>query len=765
MKEELIRVLNYKLNDIVSDINSLVDLNNKIDEEKEKSSFVAKILDIFGNDEIMNFVKIPKEDFNRVEELIEEVKNVFGSDSCNYDGLVYLINGINNGVSLTLTNEQKDGINFLISALKDKKKDLDSAIDGYTLVKSRYEINDVDELTKKKDEYQEVVNGINSGNYLKDTEVLLESIKFSNLSPENTVDLLEYVLKYNADLYKEGKPVIEDKKEEITVSEPEEEKVEDKVEEVQEEEKDEPELNEFHFNQVDNDSLFDLPNIKFDDEEEKTDEVKEEQEDNKEEVNDYIPDYNEYPVYEGPKEDEVTIPDELSYVPENDEVSVTDEHIEINPAEEYDFHEEVEETNEPIEESIEEPVVEPVEEKVEEPVEEQVSEPEEPPVIDNDFQDVVSGNEDYDGYEKSVEEEKTSTREFQKIFSKYGIEENTILNELIDGDINEYQNVLDTLKDNDVLNSFKTNRELLVETLLYSNSDVVDKVLKIVKEDLSVDDEDYEITLKILINTMPSVFVNEGGNYNNFVKNVELFKNLGINLINLFDFSKEVFIADHELVEKNVDVINKYGFEITFKNAKYFLLIPNIADKLDYYIESVYLDKEKNETFDGVEYIKGYAAKLNVVTDETIKRLRYASENGKKVFGTKPGSLTGEITNLKVNALDISGDYMNKFFDNEFASLTGDEVREYVKLVHNSSNVGDYSDELDKLNQYRDGLRYNIDGIRVSYNKVVRNYSILRSYGIDSKKALQFAVCYNLVITKEEYDKLNDLLDKIGGNV
>ena len=264
---------------------------------------------------------------------------------------------------------------------------------------------------------------------------------------------------------------------------------------------------------------------------------------------------------------------------------------------------------------------------------------------------------------------------------------------------------------------------------------------------------------------MPSVFINDGGNYNNFVRNVELFKNLGINLINLFDFSKEVFIADHELVEKNVDVINKYGFEITFKNAKYFLLIPNIADKLDYYIESVYLDKEKNETFDGVEYIKGYAAKLNVVTDETIKRLRYASETGRKVFGTKPGSLSGEITNLKVNALDISGDYMNKFFDNEFANLTGDEVREYVKLVHNSSNVGDYSDELDKLNQYRDGLRYNIDGIKVSCNKVIRNYSILRSYGIDSKKALQFAVCYNLVITKEEYDKLNDLLDKIGGNV
>ena len=58
-----------------------------------------------------------------------------------------------------------------------------------------------------------------------------------------------------------------------------------------------------------------------------------------------------------------------------------------------------------------------------------------------------------------------------------------------------------------------------------------------------------------------------------------------------------------------------------------------------------------------------------------------------------------------------------------------------------------------------------IDGINVSYNKVVRNYNILRSYGIDAKKALQFAVCYNLVITKDEYNKLNDLLDKIGGNI
>ena len=384
--------------------------------------------------------------------------------------------------------------------------------------------------------------------------------------------------------------------------------------------------------------------------------------------------------------------------------------------------------------------------------------------IDSDFSDVVDSQEDYEDRE-TQEEEKTSTRELQKIFGKYGIEENTILNELIAGNVNEYQNILDTLKDNGILEYFRDNKELLVETLLYSNMDVVDKILRIVREDLSVDDEDYGITLKIVVNTIPSIFVKEDGNYDNFVNNVSLFKDQGINLINLFDFSKEVFVADHDSVSKNFEIINKYGFDVDYKNAKYFLLIPNIADKLDYYIESVYTDKEKGETFDGVNYIKDYAAKLNVVTDETIKRLRYATENGKKVFGSKPGSLSGEITNLKVNALDISDDYMNKFFDNEFSSLTGEEVREYIKLIHNSSNVGDYSDELDILNNYREGLRYNIEGIIVSYNKVARNYSILRSYGMDRNKALQFAVCYNLVITKEEYDKLNDLLEKIGGNI
>ncbi len=771
MKEELIRVLNSKLDSINSDIDSLKELNKKEEEENEKLDFVNSIINVFNEDgqkNPMNFDKIDKEDFSRALDIAgDEVKNLFNSGACNYDGLVYLINGIRNGVSITLTNEQLNGIEFFIQTLTERKTTLNTTIEGFTQEKSKYEVSDINELKTKKDKYTDVINGINKNEYIKDIDVLKEAIAFGKLTPENTINILSYVLEYNAELYKGGvTPEVEETKEEPAPVEEEKEEVPE-VEPIPEEETVE-EDNGFSFNQIESDNPFDLPNITFEDG--LTEKEKEEEpvqfdsimpgEETKED------EYQEFSPQPEVEEKEEEVP-EVEPIPE--------EPVEPAPVEEEKTEETpIVEVTMPTEEEpvpTEEVKVEVPETPVETPVEavpivhvEDLPTPEveETPVVDNDFQDVVTGKDDYEEEEK--EDKTTSTRELHKVFSKYGIEENVVLNELIDGNVDDYQKTLDYLKEQNVLDTIKKNKELLIEILLYSDTEVIDKVLRIIKEDLSVDEEDYDITRKIVINTIPSIFIREGGNYDNFIRNVELFKNLEINLINLFDFSKEIFVADHEDIEENLAIINKYDFDINYKNAKYFLLIPNIEEKLDYYIESVYDDKVKNEKFDGVNYIKEYAAKLNVVTDETIKRLRYASVNGKKVFGNKPGSLTGEITNLKVNALDLNDEYLNSFFNNEFNDITADEVREYIKLAHNSSNVGDYGDELEKLNSYRSGLRYTFDGIIVSCNKVVRNYNILRSYGIDANKALHFAVCYNLVITKDEYNKLVNLLDNIGGN-
>ena len=759
MKEELIRVLNNKLDDINSDIASLNGINDKINEENEQLTFINRILELFnsdGNADPMNFDKISYEDFEKALAMTgDDTKGLFDSDVCNYDGLVYLISGIKNGITINLTNEQVNSIEFFIQALTEKKEMIEATIDGYQEVVNKYDSSNVSELENKRDKYVSIKEDLDNNEYVKDTELIKEAIEYSGLESPKIIEILSFILKYNADLYKDNKPItniIENSFEE------KEEPVEETTLEEKEENEEPEENNEFHFEQINND-VFNLPSIDFEDSNNEEKEEPEENTDNT--ITNTIPIEpitfgeslanpientvsNDYPTFKSFDEiinNSLNIPSNTDYIP------LTDiNQFEISK-------DETEENNDEI------PVVEP-------PLEFNVDnnlETEEK-INDNEFNNIDINNDETEEEEK-VDEKAVSTRELHKIFGKYGIEENVILNELIDGDINEFQSTLDTLKDNSILDDFKKNKELLIETLLYSNAGVINRVLSIVKEDLSTDEEDYEITLKIAINTIPSIFIKEGGNYDNFISNVEVFKRLELNLINLFDFSKEVFIADNELVTRNLDIVNQYDFDIDYKNVKYFLLIPNIEEKIDYYVESVYEDKLKNETFDGIKFIKEFAAKLNVVTDETIKRLRYASTNGSKVFGSKPGSLTGEITNLKVNTLDMNDIYLNSFFDNEFSGIANDEVREYVKLVHNSSNVGDYSDELDKLKEYRNGLRYTIEGINISYNKVIRNYNILRSYGIDAKKALQFAVCYNLVITKDEYNKLNDLLDKIGGNI
>lgn len=754
MKEELIRVLKNKLSDINSDINSLVEINGKINAENESLSYVSKILDLFkDNDDnnVLNFSKITKEDFDKILDIVgAKAKDLFSTDSCNYDGLVYLINGINNGISLELNDEQKNGINYLIDELNKKVDEYSSAIDGYELVKTRYEISDVSELENKRNNYNNTIDNIEKDSYVTDTDLLMEALHYCDMSEEKVIDMLGYILEYNSNVYKERGPVgvkeqlHEDTEEKTAIIEQEppkednsevtEEKVISDYEEPVEQEEEIKEDNEEATVEVNGDSF---DNNMFTLEENEN--------------------HLESPTENGAPADEIfhfnNIPDlsvqEFNPVTFDTPKPSEEENINV------DVNEEVEDNNQfnPItfEENVED--LPDNEEKADEEVSEINPEKN---IVDSDFENSFDENVDYD--------ETLSTRDLQKIFDKYNIKiDNMYLNELVVGDTNKYQDILETLNKKNLID--RIGNGLLVDILLNSNSDDIIKVLDIIEEDLSVDKDDYDITLKIALDTIPSIFVVDGGNFHNFIENTRLFKDLGLNLINLFDFSKEIFVANNDRIVKNLEIVKQYGYDINYKNAKYMLLLPNIGDRIDYYIESVYEDKLKNETFDGAEYIKDYAAKLNVVTDETIKRIRYSSENGRKLFGSKPKSLTGEITNLKVNALDISSDYLNKFFNNEFSDLTGEEVREYVKLIHDSSNVGNYSDELEILNPYQNGLRYVIEGINISSNKVVRNYNILRSYGMDMKKALEFAVCYNLVITKEEYDRLNSKLNEIGGNL
>jgi len=684
MKEELIRVLTNKLDDINVNIESLTKLNEKIDDETRALSYTNGILNLFKDDgkyNILNFTKLSKDNFDKVLSIVDGLDEMFNSSSCNYDGLVYLINGINNGISLSLTLEQENAINYLIQKVEEKSSNHEASIDGLLLAKSGFEVSDVNLLNDEHNRYEKIINEINESNYVDEVDKIKEAIDFNKVDSDKTIDMLIYLLKHNSDVYKSGKFTKDEANDQIDYTT-------EKESEVKEDEITFTNQEEFHlpeFNTIDT-----------------------------EKENYHIP-----PITISEDSNELNI----NELPELNNIDVDDK--EINKEE-----------------------------------------------IDKEFKDVLSQSNEYEEYNVPedetitispiVNEDSTSTREIQRLFSKHSIKlKDEELSELTSGNIDSYSAIIELLDSKDLLKLFVKNKELFKNILLNSNAEVINEVLEIVKNDLSVDEDDYEMTIKIVMDTLPTIFVKEDGNYDNFVLNVKFFKDLGINLINLFDFSKEVFIVSNDRLVNNYNVVKNYNINLDYKNVKYMLLLDNIGERLDYFVESVYPDRTKNnEKFDGITYITNYPNKLNCVTIETIKRLRYSSETSKKVFGNKPNSLAGEITNLKVNVLEIPNDYLSNLFDNNFDVITTDEVREYNKLCQSSSNVGNFTNELSSLEEFHNGLRYTVNNINISYNKVMHNYNTLRSYGIDKKKALLFAVCHNLVITKDEYNMIKKLLEE-----
>jgi len=693
MRDELLNVLEGKLDSIKKNIESLDLINSRLSEEEDNLSYIDGILKLFKeNDEydINNFSKLERNDFDTCIDLVpESTKEKFETNSCNYDGLVYIINGINNGISLVLTEEQESAIQLLINGLSDKRIDYQARIEGINLAKSRLEVNDMNILNKNHDKYQTILDELDNNEYVFETDDVLAAINYANLEQNKTVDVLSYLLKYNADIYRSGAiPKFTEVSEELNNDEVELEKEVSELplvselspeehegvgaEEVKEEipfELDTPEVSE------------ELPEVPTDIQDEISNLMEEEEETN---------------------EEEKTI--ELSGLVADDNNEFTAPEFET---------------------------------------------PTEPPVEVTD---------------ETKELSLINKEEFDKVLKDYHIDLEDS-DDLLEGDVEKYKDILNNLSNNGIISVVNKNQSLLKNILKDSDNDILTKVFDIVRNDFSVDDDDYEDTLKITFDSLPSIFVKEPiGTYENFIKNVEMFKRLNFDLINLFDFSRELLVADNDLLEKNYNLVDKYEVRVDEKNAKYLLALKNVYEKIDYYVEAVYDDKITKKTFDGMNIIRMYPSKLDSVTDLTIKRLRYSSENSKKMFGSRENSIAGEVANLKVDVLEIPDHYFQTFFNNEFDDITNEELVTYEQMVRNNNNYEFNEDDiLKELTTYRDGLRYNIEGINISYNKVLRNYNILKDNNVDTAKALEYAVCNNLVITKDEYMKLKEVLNNLGG--
>ena len=153
---------------------------------------------------------------------------------------------------------------------------------------------------------------------------------------------------------------------------------------------------------------------------------------------------------------------------------------------------------------------------------------------------------------------------------------------------------------------------------------------------------------------------------------------------------------------------------------------------------------------------------------DTLMKLRYQSENGGKIYGNKPGILSGEIANPKVDVLTLSSDYKGLYFDNEYNFIDRSEL---LSLIEEIKNLQEFnitpSGLIEKLDsKYKlDDMRYQIDNLVFSRIKTIRLYNFLSTKNLSDENALIIALTYNSVIKRDEYLKVEEAIKSlVGGN-
>ena len=753
MQDKLLKILKIKMDAINRNIDNLNYLNGELDTNNKDLEYIEKMISSLNEDDILSFDNISKEDFEKILSMIDpSVSEIFKDKTCNYQGIMYIIQGIRQGISLELTTAQHDAILAFLAGMKNKSFSLQDTIDSLKNSKERLPETDLTVLTNDLETYQEIVSKIEKNVYLTEVDFLVEAFDYANILIEEKVELFEFLLKYNANVYNN----LNQKKE-----------LEEKEEVL-----DDTDIKDFPYEPINiNLDPFELPKLEEDEQSDlklsDSNEIKEVKEEN-DAIDSENKNLNVFGTFQMPiiSEEVLKNPNYSSTIPTPTQPK--EEILEIKPT---SLEPEQKEEEMVISKSNTvdlEDIIQRIDNKLKEMEDaEKNKEAKElsfnTPIKDLDLETPISDFE-----EPVVKMEHATSNDYQELFIKYGLNKALELSDSVN--YFELDSMLKTLEEFSLLDKLKEKENILKRILNKNTNHDLVKVLNLIKDNLSVGEDSYQNVLEIIIEAMP-ILLSDPEVITSFAKNIDFFKEHQINLINLFDNYRELLILDHDAILENNMKIEKYALVLNNDNVKYLLYNKHILENLDYFIEAMGREKGflgKEEVFDGVEYIKKYPYKLNTARNDLLLKLRYQSENNQKIYGSKPGILAGEIANPKVDILQIPEEYKNLYFDYNYSMVDVNEIKTLLEDIKNQEptdiSLDDTLLNLDK--KYKESeLRYKINNILISRIKTIRIYNFLRSKGIASKNALLIALTYNSVIKNDEYKMLEEVVNSLeGGN-
>lgn len=362
------------------------------------------------------------------------------------------------------------------------------------------------------------------------------------------------------------------------------------------------------------------------------------------------------------------------------------------------------------------------------------------------------------------------------------------------GKLNNIEDILIEFKNQGIkINKLIVTKSLsIAEIFVYSNATLIKEILDISKE--------KGITFDQLIK-IPSCFISKKrnvvrlghasgpgpngdtpiGSQEDFVKNFKLIEEIFSSVYNEEDFSNlfdkccSIFIKPHNNIKRSIRSFEYYG--ITPKN--YLKTLSSLASY--HIVDIIDLCIELN-CFD---YLKQNLSKVNLMPDDEqfymIARARQLGYSDYKIFNSrglryKELSQDKQIGVNKTNGAIITNKYI---LDSKLKTLfihyndvlfetskTEDSDFSLIKFYLFSFESGFKFKKFDELySDPNNNLIYNINGIIISKNKVLRIYNNMLSRNIpDSVELLLFALTYNSIITQQQFDIIFDEINKIYSN-
>ena len=323
----------------------------------------------------------------------------------------------------------------------------------------------------------------------------------------------------------------------------------------------------------------------------------------------------------------------------------------------------------------------------------------------------------------------------ENLFKKY-VYDLKYLNEeekeelLTKGNVEEIKNILQQLSENK-LTFYKKENFPIVKILLNTNLKIVETIINLTKQQILSEEFIYKNY---------SIFFFEI--FNNLIKNIELLKQKKINLKNIN--IENILLEENKKLEENLTILEQYNFPTN--NLTSFEILQNIETikYLDIFIEL--------ELYD---YIKENPNIINQDCKSIINKLLLYKQLG---IDIKDKELLKNIINntFKIGNTVIDDELLEEYIENQTIFYINEEINEILeKTKVTPINKNNEIEELEKYIQ--DDNIYNINGIIISKNKVLRNYqTLIKNNDIDKKEILLNSIIYNSNLTEQEINIINN---------